>query len=219
MQNPGVSNVRVPSPEAGSGHQKRTAPGGMHPTHRDPERKELGGGGNRVPELTFLLPPLDGPGWKEDIRASVSRIPVHRSEYRGTRGSRRGAGRRSIRRYTLTHALQMCRPIRNGEISDWKLGSGSSHNEIFLFCFVLVLLFRATPEAYQSSRARGQIRAAAARLCHSHSNAGSQQCLQPTPQLTATPDPDPLSKARDGTRNLMDPSRIRFYCATTELLK
>ena len=33
--------------------------------------------------------------------------------------------------------------------------------------------------------------AVAAGLCHSYSNAGSKLCLQPTPQLMATPDPQP----------------------------
>ena len=36
---------------------------------------------------------------------------------------------------------------------------------------------------------RGGIRAAAASLPHSHSNTGSEQHLQPTPQLMAMPDP------------------------------
>ena len=39
------------------------------------------------------------------------------------------------------------------------------------------------------SRARGRIGAVAAGLHHSHSNAGSEPRLRPTPQLTATPDP------------------------------
>ena len=43
--------------------------------------------------------------------------------------------------------------------------------------------------AYESSQARGRIGAAAAGLCHSHSNARSVPHLQPIPQLTATPDP------------------------------
>ena len=47
----------------------------------------------------------------------------------------------------------------------------------------------AVPVAYGSSRARGLIRATAASLHHSHSNSGSELCLQPAPQLTATPDP------------------------------
>ena len=41
--------------------------------------------------------------------------------------------------------------------------------------------------AYEGSQAKGQVRAAAA--SHSHSNVGSQLCLQPTPQLTAMLDP------------------------------
>ena len=44
----------------------------------------------------------------------------------------------------------------------------------------------AAPAAYGDSQARGQIRAVAAGLHHSHSNARSEQQLQPTPQLTAT---------------------------------
>ena len=51
------------------------------------------------------------------------------------------------------------------------------------------LLFRATPEAYGSFQARGQTEAAAAGLCHSHSNAGSKWCLQPTLQLMVMLDP------------------------------
>ena len=38
-------------------------------------------------------------------------------------------------------------------------------------------------------KARGPIGATAAGLYHSHSNAGSEPCLGPTPQLTAMPDP------------------------------
>ena len=50
-------------------------------------------------------------------------------------------------------------------------------------------LFRAAAAAYGGSQARGQIGAAVAGLCHSHSNARSESHLQPTPQLKATPDP------------------------------
>ena len=48
--------------------------------------------------------------------------------------------------------------------------------------------------AYRSSLARGPIRAAAAGLCHSHSNTGSY---------------NPLSEARDQTWIFMDTSRVR----------
>ena len=67
----------------------------------------------------------------------------------------------------------------------------------FLFFFGLFAIFWATFSAYGGSQARGRIGAVAAGLHHSHSNAGSQPCLRPTPQLTAT-----LSEARDRTRNL-----------------
>ena len=49
-------------------------------------------------------------------------------------------------------------------------------------------LFRAAPEAYGNSQARGWIRATAASHSHSHSKAGSELRLQPTPQLTGNQD-------------------------------
>ena len=73
--------------------------------------------------------------------------------------------------------------------------------------------FRATPVAYGSSQALGWIGATAAGLHHSLSNARCKQRLWPTPQLTATPDPHPLSKARVQTSVLMDISWIRFHWA------
>ena len=54
----------------------------------------------------------------------------------------------------------------------------------FFFCF-----FRAAPVAYGGSQDSGRIEAVAASLHHSHSNAGSELCLQPMPQLMAMPDP------------------------------
>ena len=59
----------------------------------------------------------------------------------------------------------------------------------YLFIY-LFLSFRAAPEAYGSSHARGQIGSVAVSLCH------SSQIL------------NPLSKARDGTYILMDPSQV-----------
>ena len=58
----------------------------------------------------------------------------------------------------------------------------------FFFC-----LFRAAPTAYGGSQARVLIGAVAAGLLQSHSNARSEPCLRPIPQLIATP----LSEARD----------------------
>ena len=47
--------------------------------------------------------------------------------------------------------------------------------------------------AYEDSQNRGQIRATAAGL---HSNARSEPRLQPIPQLTATPDPQPTEQGQ-----------------------
>ena len=69
-------------------------------------------------------------------------------------------------------------------------GGNSSVCVGFLFFGVFFfLLFRAAPEAYGGSQARGLLGAVAAGLHHSHSNAGSEPHLGPTPQLTATLDP------------------------------
>ena len=46
-----------------------------------------------------------------------------------------------------------------------------------VFFIYLFLLFRAAPAAYGGSQARGRIGAAAASLCHSHSNTGSEPHL------------------------------------------
>ena len=64
----------------------------------------------------------------------------------------------------------------------------------FFFCLlsfavvVVVAISWAAPTAYGGSQARGRIGAVATGLRQSHSNAGPQPHLQPTPQLTATPD-------------------------------
>ena len=57
---------------------------------------------------------------------------------------------------------------------------------IFLFFF---LIFRAAPAVHGSSQARGQIRAAATGLYHSHSNAAPKPHVQPMQQLMVTLDP------------------------------
>ena len=61
--------------------------------------------------------------------------------------------------------------------------------QFFVFFFCLFVFSRATPEAYGVSQARCLIGAVATGLHQSHSNTGSEPCLRPTPQLTATPDP------------------------------
>ena len=63
--------------------------------------------------------------------------------------------------------------------------------------------------AYGSSEARDGIGAAAAGLHHSHSNAGSELHLQPTPQLHQIL--NPLNEARNQTHILSDTSRTHFH--------
>ena len=64
---------------------------------------------------------------------------------------------------------------------------------LFCFCFLGFFFFFAiswaAPTAYGGSQARGGIGAVAAGLRQSHSNTGSEPRLQPTSQLTVTPDP------------------------------
>ena len=76
-------------------------------------------------------------------------------------------------------------------------------SSLFFFYFCLFAFSGAAPGA------RGPIGAVAASLHQSHSNARSELLLQPTPQLKAMPILNPLSRARDRTRNLMVPSQIR----------
>ena len=58
---------------------------------------------------------------------------------------------------------------------------------LLLFFFLVLCLFSGV--AYGGTQARGLMGATAAGQHHSHSNAGSESCLRPTSQLTATPDP------------------------------
>ena len=60
---------------------------------------------------------------------------------------------------------------------------------VYLFVYLYFAFSRAAPAAHGGSQARDLIRAVAAGLCQSHNNVGSEPFLQPTPQLTATPDP------------------------------
>ena len=64
----------------------------------------------------------------------------------------------------------------------------------YLFCFIFCLFFffvpflGLLPEVYGGSQAWSRIGAVATGLRQSHRNMGSKPRLQPTPQLTATPD-------------------------------
>ena len=64
---------------------------------------------------------------------------------------------------------------------------------VFYFNFAFS---RAALSKYGGSQARGRIGAVAAGLRQSHGNSLSESHLQPTPQLTATPDPQPTEQGQ-----------------------
>ena len=71
------------------------------------------------------------------------------------------------------------------------------HKTLFIYLFICLFAFsRAAPTAYGGSQARDLIGAVAAGLCQSHSNARSKLRLLPTPQLTATRDPQPTEQGQ-----------------------
>ena len=70
-----------------------------------------------------------------------------------------------------------------------KKSSGENAHEFGRMNSFFFFLYRAAPVAYGGSQARGQIRAVAASLRHSHRNAGYEPHLQLTPQLMAMQDP------------------------------
>ena len=85
-------------------------------------------------------------------------------------------------------------------------GFNMAQHSTSFFC-----LFRAAPTAHGGSQARGRIRAVAAGLRHSHSNAGPKPSLQPTPQFRAAQFLNPLSKTRDRICVLLDASQSHFH--------
>ena len=90
----------------------------------------------------------------------------------------------------------------------------AGHTAVITFCnlilnFFFFCFFRAASVAYESSQARGRIRATAAGLHNSHSHTGSELRLWPTPQLTAALDPWPTERGQES-----NPPQIHFCCAT-----
>ena len=101
--------------------------------------------------------------------------------------------------HQVPHATCSPRPRRLQEppnpSSNQALGS-VAHIHGLLLIYLLLLFFRAASTAYEGSQARGQIRALAASLRHSHSNAISELHPRPTPQLTAMLDPYPTEQGQ-----------------------
>ena len=83
-------------------------------------------------------------------------------------------------------------------------------NSCFLvFVFCLFAISWAAPAAHVVSQARGRIGVVVTGLRQRHSNAGFEPHLRPTHSSRQRRIVNPLSKARDLTRNLMVPSQLR----------
>ena len=94
----------------------------------------------------------------------------------------------------LTNESSFKMKENNSERSFGDKFSKLEYFSLWFFVFVFVF-FRAAVTEYGSSQARVGIKDTTAGLHHSHSNARSEPCLQPIPQLTVTA--DPLREARD----------------------
>ena len=105
--------------------------------------------------------------------------------------------------------------LRWGNSKSWLSGSykgihfGTIHWSINIFYFIF--LFRTQFSAYGSSQTWAWIRATGASLHRSHSNATSEPCLQPTPQLTTKLDPQ---SAEQGQGSNLHPHGYYFWCVT-----
>ena len=97
---------------------------------------------------------------------------------------RNGVVRRQGRKSLIVQVTQ----VRTLYFILWTMKSSEKLNELAKVSISL-FFFRATPVAHGRPQARSHIRAVAAGLHYSHSNAESKPRLQPTPQLKATPDP------------------------------
>ena len=84
----------------------------------------------------------------------------------------------------------------------------------YLFVCLFVAFFRAAPAAYGGSKAKGQIRATAADLHHSHSNIRSEPLCDLHHSSWQCRILNPLSEAGDRTCMVMDPGQIGFCRAT-----
>ena len=80
----------------------------------------------------------------------------------------------------------------------------------------VVVVFRAAPMSYGGSQDRGQIRATAASLHHSHSNLGSEPHLQPMAQLTHSNAGSLTHRLRPGIKPATSWLLVGFVSAVTQ---
>ena len=113
----------------------------------------------------------------------------------------------SKQRVTFKYLQRPGPTVNEWDVSESDIGRS---RDFYLF----VCLFRAPSVAYGSSQARGQNRAAAASLHHSHSNIRFEPLLQSHHSSCQRWILKPLSEARDQTHILMDTSWVYFHWAT-----
>ena len=87
----------------------------------------------------------------------------------------------------ISSELQLAPSMTPVDQLESQVDKGVDHPTCVFFLVFLPFLW-AAPAAHGGSQARGLIRAVATGLHQSHSNSGSELRLQPTSQLTATPD-------------------------------
>ena len=117
------------------------------------------------------------------------------------------------RRLKLKYPQQSQKPGLSGLSTFFFSSSSFSFFISFCCCCCCCFVFRAAPTEYGSFQARGQIRATAAGLNHSHSNGRSKPPPQPTHRLWQCWISDPLNKARYQTRIFKDTSPHGFISA------
>ena len=66
----------------------------------------------------------------------------------------------------------------------------------FYFILFIYFAFQGLTHGIWKFPGQGSSQSYAASLCQSHNNSGSEPCLQPTPQLTATLDPQPTERGQ-----------------------
>ena len=77
----------------------------------------------------------------------------------------------------------------NSTSTSWAARRYALYKVLIIIICIFFFFFQSHTDIYGSSLARGQIRAEATGLQHSHRNARSEPRLWPTPQLKAKPDP------------------------------
>ena len=140
--------------------------------------------------------------WKDDSNVPISCYAAILGWSRAPPEGRAGGWRQ---RWGVAASCGNCSRIAWGCLQADVAGLWALHSKdnggvlplLFFFCLFVFLPFsEAASAAHGDSQVRGRIAAVATGLHQSCSNAGSELRLQPTPQLRATPDPQPTEQGQ-----------------------